>query len=106
MIDNILKALGVIRISQIDKYFLDLYPDNLFKEQFDSIKYSEMVERIRKIPEFKEYCDWTAVQDTKRFYNANHEEHGIIRGAIGRTRHFRSLGSEDVEKKLPIQRYG
>ena len=105
MINKILRKFGFIKIEDIDTYYLDLYPNSIFKEQFDSGKYSELTDRLRKIPEFREYCDWTAIQDTKRFYNANPDEHALIRGAVSRTRHFRSLSTDAVDKKLANQRY-
>jgi len=105
MINKILRSFGLIRISDIDKYYLDLYPGVAWKEKFDSVMYDEMLRKMHGIHEFKEYCDWTAIQDTKRYYNATPEEHGMIRGAVSRTRHFRSLCLEAAERKLPIQRY-
>lgn len=105
MVNKLLQVFGLVRISDIDKYFLQLSPGSNWKERFDSVKYDEMILKLRGIPEFKEYCDWTSIQDTKRFYNASMEEQPMIRGAVSRTRHFRSLCLEAAETKLPIQRY-
>lgn len=105
MLNKILKSFGLVRISNVDKLFLELTPDSSFKEKFDSVKYDDMLIKMRGIQEFKEYCDWTAIQDTKRYYNATVDEQPMIRGAVSRTRHFRSLCLEAAENKLPIQRY-
>ena len=105
MFNKILKFFGLIRICNVDEYWLELTPDSDWKEKFDSSKYDELLRKMRGIHEFKEYCDWTAIQDTKRFYNATTEEQPMIRGAVSRTRHFRSLCLEAAEKKMPIQRY-
>jgi len=102
MLDKILAWFGLVRTNRMRDIPIN-FEENY--KQFDGEKFSILKEKLRANPEFKEYLDWTIVQDIKRFFSAHPSEHQLIRGAITRTRYLRTLCVEEDGKRLPIQRY-
>lgn len=105
-IREVLRRFGYIHKDSLQEEYLNSIDYKLFESKFDSTKLEDMRAKLRGNKEFIEYCDWTVVQDMKRYFNATPQEQPIIRGAEARTRHFRSLCADAQELKLPIKRYG
>jgi hypothetical protein len=115
MFDKILRRLGLVRLSalteeDVNAALLSGIFDKWGKDRFPKDAQDEVIDILRKHPPLKDYFDWSIAQDIKRFYSATPQEQEMIRGAVSRTRYFRSLcvvpgEVESKPQKLNIKRY-
>jgi hypothetical protein len=115
MFDKILRRLGLVRLSSlteedINAVLLSSIFDRWSREKFPKDAQDEVIDIFRKHPVLKEYFDWSIAQDVKRFYSATPQEQDMIRGAVSRTRYFRTLcvvprEEESKPQKLNLKRY-
>jgi hypothetical protein len=120
MLDKVFGWLGFVRASQVltekdvDKILVDyLINESPFAKstgRFSEDSMREVSDLFKKNTVLKEFLDWTILQDVTRFYSASEAEHQLIRGAISRTRYFRTLcvtpeKSESKSQKLNLKRY-
>lgn len=120
MLDKVFGWLGFVRASQaltekdVNKVLVDFlinespFSKNTGRFPDDSLR--EVKDLFKKNNVLKEFLDWTILQDVTRFYSASEAEHQLIRGAISRTRYFRTLcvtteESESKSQKLNLKRY-
>lgn len=99
MLDKILGRLGLVRVAVLEE-----------QSQFASENLEDIKSLFQKNPIIREFFNWTIEQDIKRFYSAQDSEHPMIRGAVSRTRYFKSLcvtpeEEKSKSQKLDLKRY-
>lgn len=120
MFHKILRRLGLVRAlpttnedvvnTILVDYLFSVSPSGPLQERFPEESMAEVRDIFTKHPVLKDFFDWTIMKDVHRFYSAHDSEHPMIRGAISRTRYFRTLCLPPGEKgsmasKLDIKRY-